>query len=792
MPETFEIKTQNTKGDLEKRNGKNGSSNGKLRLFSKEEMAVLAKGQMDQVKKRDGRLTDFDINRISSAIYLAMQVTQEGGDKEAVNVARLVYQSLLENKRFANGHGYVPGVEEIQDLVEEQLIYAGFAKTAKAYILYRKEHNDLRVKRGAVSNEIKDAVRQSSTYFQNTLAEVVYYRTYSRWQDELGRRETWSETVDRYIGFMQENLGKKLSQREYSELRNAILTQQIIPSMRLMWSSGKAAQATNVAAYNCSFIAPAKIQDFGEIMYILMCGTGLGFSVESQTAQQLPIIKKQTGKKKRSHVIADSKEGWADAFVKGLKTWYQGGDIDFDYSKLRPRGARLKTMGGRSSGPQPLIDLIDFSKKKILSKQGRRLSNLDVHDIVCKIGEIVVAGGVRRSALLSLSDLDDDEMRRAKMGQFFNTEPQRSMANNSATYVNKPSATEFLDEWISLMKSGSGERGIFNRDGLARQLPKRRFKINKSKIDYFGANPCGEIYLRNKQFCNLTGIVVRQEDDSRSLMRKIRLATILGTYQATLTDFPYLSKEWKKNCEEEALLGVSLTGFYDNEEIRRPDMLAKMRDYAVDVNKKYAKRLGINQSTCVTTVKPSGNSSQLLNTSSGMHPRYSKYYIRRVRISSTDPLFHMLKDQGVPHYPEVGQHEDTATSFVLEFPVKSPKGAVTRDEVSALDLLESWKNLKENYTEHNPSVTIYVDEDEWIKVANWLYQNWEILGGLSFLPKSNHIYQLAPYEPIDKKAYDELVKKTKNIDFSKLSLYEQTDHTQGAKEYACVAGACEL
>lgn len=562
--------------------------------------------------------------------------------------------------------------------------------------------------------------------------------------------------------------------------------------MRLLWSAGEAARKTNVAAYNCSFIAPESLQDFGEIMYILMCGTGVGFSVEQQSIHKLPQIKKQTGKKLPTHVVEDSKEGWADAFVFGLKTWFNGEDVAFDYSRVRPQGARLKTMGGRASGPEPLRALMEFSRERILQRQGRRLNTLDVHDIICKIGEVVVMGGVRRSALISLSDLDDVDMRHAKDGAFYISHPERSMANNSAIYNEKPTVSEFLDEWLSLIKSGSGERGIFNRSTLLEQLPERRRESFASHLATCGTNPCGEIILRSKQFCNLSEVVARAEDTPETLLRKIRLATILGTYQSTLTNFPYLSPEWKKNCEEERLLGVSITGQWDSPAVRNPETLRALKAEAIKVNEEYAKRFGINASTCVTCVKPSGTVSQLVDASSGMHPRHAPYYIRRIRISATDPLFKMLKDQKFPYKPEVGQTESDATTYVLEFPVKAPDGAIYRDDLSAIEQLEYWKQVKVNFTEHNPSVTVSVSDDEWLEVGNWLYKNWEIIGGLSFLPRTNHVYALAPYEAISKEKYEQLANALPKIDFAEIVCYEETDETQGAKELACVAGSCEL
>lgn len=641
-------------------------------------------------------------------------------------------------------------------------------------------------------NKVRRMTDESKQYFRNSLAEFVYYTSYSRWMDDEGRRETWVETIDRYMEYMRENLGKKLSEAEYAEVREAMLTQKVVPSMRLLWSSGKAARKTNVTAYNCSFIAVSDLKDFGEIMYISMCGTGVGFSVEQQNVDKLSVIKPQSGKKAKKYVIEDSKEGWANAFVDGLNAWYNGEDLEFDYSQLRPAGARLKTMGGRSSGPEPLRQLIDFSREIIFANQGHKLNTLNVHDICCKIGEIVVAGGVRRSAMISLSDLHDELIRDAKVGQFWETEPQRSLSNNSAVYNHKPSASEFLSEWTALVKSGTGERGIFNRGGLKAQMPARRWKVLEPDLATTGTNPCGEIVLKSKQFCNLTSVVPREDDTKQDLLHKIKIATILGTYQATLTNFEFLSPEWKKNCEEERLLGVSITDTWGSKLVRDGKFLREMREYAIEVNKKYAKKLGINASTSITCVKPSGNSSQLLDCASGLHPRHAPYYIRRVRVSSTDPIFHMLKEQGVPYSPEIGQTMESATTFVLEFPIKSPKNAIFKDNLSALEQLEYWKLFKENFTEHNPSVTVTVGDDEWVDVAKWLWDNWDIIGGLSFLPRNDHAYKLAPYEEITEKKYEELMKKFPPIDFANLINYESDDLTKGAKELACIGDKCEI
>jgi len=1111
------------------------------------------------VQKRDASVASFDVERIVTAINKAMIQTGEGSEQEARLVANKVLADLV---RIVKKHkNFIPTVEGIQDSVEKELILSEYVKTAKSYILYREKRSKLREKGLHVPEKVKKLTLESKKYFRNPLGEFVYYRTYSRWIDTEGRRETWIETVDRYVSFMKENLGKKLKEAEYAEIREGILHHEAMPSMRLLQFAGAAARATNVCAYNCSFIAPENFRDIAEIMYVSMCGTGAGWAVESQNVQKFPQIKLQTGKKLATHVILDSKEGWCDAFILGANAWVGGSDVEFDYSQLRPAGARLKTMGGKSSGPEPLRRLLNFSREKILKRQGKRLTNLDVHDIICMIGDCVVSGGVRRSAMISLSDLDDAEIRDAKKGQFYLNEPQRSLANNSAVYIQKPSTSDFLNEWVALMNSGSGERGIFNRGSLAKTLPERRLKAlknyfdasgknligsigtnpcvtkdtwvmtsdgarqvndlldrpfgamvdgeryssdgffktgvkgvfevktdrgfsfkatenhqvlvvdyktrkvqrnvwkelkdivpgdrvvlnnhqnvtwqgkgskmegwllgnlygdgniernQKANLDFWGVNKelmmtkavqyvhgavggrsdlvghvamtgyarvgsvklgvlaksygmtndnklpkeeiekassefyegflqgwfdadgsvqgtqlkgvsvrlssnsmlslqtaqrmlarlgvistiyenrrlaqnrelpdgkggmksyfcganhelviqssnlkvfndrvnfsdpdkkvrlikllasykrvfnqevfsstvvsksfigtedvydctvpvkssfdgngimlhnCGEIILQSKQFCNLSEVVARKDDDEKTLLRKVRLATILGTYQSTLTNFPYLSKEWKEHCEAERLLGVSITGQWDCPAVRDVKVLKKMKHEAIRVNQKYAKRFGVNESTCITCVKPSGTLSQTVDCSSGMHPRHAPYYVRRIRISATDTLFKMLKDQGVPYHPEVGQPAESATTYVLEFPVKAPGGSIYRDDLTALEQLEHWQLLKENYTEHNPSVTVSVGENEWISVANWLYSHWDIIGGLSFLPRDNHVYQLAPYEKIDEKTYLEMAKRIAHVDFSKIITYEKQDETEARKELACVAGVCEI
>jgi len=745
---------------------------------------------LKSVTKRDGRVVPFDKERITAAVTKAMVASGELREGAPEIVRDGVVAEL--RRRHDVDSLFVPNVENIQDIVEQQLILNAFPATTKAYILYRQRHSEMRAVGREIPERVRELAQQSSAYFSNKLSELVYYTTYSKWIPEESRRETWIETVDRYVSFMRENLGDKLGEEEYSEVREAMLRMDSMGSMRLLWSAGAAARKTNVCAYNCSYIAPSCWQDFGEIIYISMCGTGLGFSVEQQTVGLLPMIERQSGKKLPDHVIPDSKEGWADALVHGMETWSKGHDVEFDFSKIRPAGARLSIMGGRASGPEPLRRLLAFTRERMLARQGRRLTSLDVHDIICMEGECVVAGGVRRSALISISDLDDTDMRHAKDGQFYLQNPQRAMANNSAAYNEKPTVEVFLDEWNNLVKSGSGERGIWNRGSLKKQLPVRRWKLFERDLWRSGVNPCGEIVLKSKEFCNLTEVCARKGDTEDTLMEKVRIGAILGTYQASLTKFGYLSPEWKKNCEEEALLGVSITGQWDCPALRNPNTLRKLKEVAIETNREYATRFGIRPSAAITCVKPSGNTSQLFNSSSGMHPRHAPYYIRRVRIEGHNPIFKMLKDAGVPYFPEVGQNIDTATTFVLEFPIKAPDKSVFKNDMTAVEQLEYWKMVKQNFTEHNPSATISVGDTEWLEVANWVYANWDQIGGLSFLPRSNHIYRLAPYEEITKTQYDDLVAKFPEIDFAKLVIYEQDDVTTGAKELACVSGVCEV
>jgi len=787
MTKTIATRVARSRG-LKVASGVSGE-NAALRVYKK---------YLPQIQKRSGAIVPFEFPKIVSAIEKSMKASNEGSGDEAVVIAHKVAGEMMRiAKTYKN---FLPTVEGCQDEVERQLILSDYVATAKSYILYRAERAKIRKEQGEVPEHVRQLAEESKKYFKNNpLGEFVYLRTYARWIESEQRRETWIETVDRYVNFMKENLGDKLNPREYREIREAILKQEVMPSMRAMQFAGAPAKKCNTCFYNCSFTAPVRLEDFAEIMYLSMQGCGVGYAVESQNIQQLPQIEKQSGEKLSTHTVADTKEGWCDALTLGLRTWYAGKDIEFDFSMIRPAGARLRTMGGKASGPEPLRSLLAFARERILKRQGRRLRNIDAHDIICKIGECVVAGGVRRTAMISLSDLDDVEIRDAKKGQFFLTDPYRSVANNSAVYETKPSNAELMDEWVALMKSGTGERGIFNRGSLEQTMPERRQKLLRKKygkkgnfIGQVGTNPCGEIILQSKQFCNLSEVIARADDTEKTLLRKAKLATLLGTYQSTLTNFNYISKDWQENCEKERLLGVSITGQWDSPAVRDGKVMRKMRAMSVKTNEAYAKRFGINPSSSITCVKPSGTVSQTFDCSSGIHPRHSQYYIRRVRISATDSLFKMMRDQGVHAHPEVGQNANEATTFVLEFPVKAPSGSVFKNDLSAIEQLEYWKMVKLNFTEHNPSATISVGDEEWVQCVAWISDNWDIIGGLSFLPRENHVYRLAPYESIDKKTYEALAANFPKIDYSKLIIYERTDETEQKRELACAGGTCEI
>jgi len=617
---------------------------------------------------------------------------------------------------------------------------------------------------------------------------------YARWLDDEKRREYWPETVSRYIEFMDQSLREKHNYKMdavlKAELLDAIINLDVMPSMRALMTAGPALARENVAGYNCSYTPINHPRCFDEILYILMNGVGVGFSVERDDVNQLPIVNEHFEDSSTIIHVADSKAGWARALRELISLLYAGQIPSWDMSAVRPAGSRLKTFGGRASGPAPLEDLFKFTVHIFKNAAGRKLYPMEAHDLVCKIAEVVVVGGVRRSALISLSNLSDGRLRNAKSGEWWNEYPHRALANNSVAYTDTPGMDAFMEEWLSLYQSKSGERGIFNRQAAQAQAAKN----GRREYDHpFGTNPCSEIILRPHQFCNLTEVVVRAEDDFDSLKRKVRLATILGTFQSTLTDFKYLRKVWKQNTEEERLLGVSLTGIFDNKimvgkgSYQIGPNLREMRQEAVMTNAKYAKQIGIPQSTAITCVKPSGTVSQLVDSASGIHPRYAEYYIRRVRGDIKDPLTNFLMDSGVPHEPDVMNPDNM---MVFSFPQKAPAKVTKLD---AIEHLELWLAYQENWCEHKPSITVSVAEDEWMKVGAWVYDHFDEVSGISFLPKSDHTYRQAPYESITKDAYDELVKSSpKKIEWEKLSEYELEDNTESSQTFACTSDACEV
>lgn len=607
---------------------------------------------------------------------------------------------------------------------------------------------------------------------------------YSRWLEDEKRRETWPEVVDRYLGFFSHLIPAKT----LPELRSKIIDLEVMPSMRALMTAGPALERNNVAGYNCAYLPVDSPRAFDETMFVLMCGTGVGFSVEQRNVDQLPIVNEHFENTETTINVQDSKEGWARALRELISLLYSGQVPRWDTSRVRPAGARLRTFGGRASGPEPLESLFRFTIETFQKARGRRLTSLECHDIMCKIGEVVVVGGVRRSAMISLSDVNDDRMRNAKSGNWWDGNVQRALANNSATYIGRPDTSVFLGEWKALYDSHSGERGMFSRDASQRQAG--RFGRRDAGYE-FGTNPCSEIILRPYQFCNLSEIVVRALDTRETLREKAVAATILGTLQSTLTNFKYLRKIWQTNTEEERLLGVSLTGILDHPTLHDdPALLEELRNLVVETNATWADALGIPRSTATTCVKPSGTVSQLVDSASGIHPRWSQFYLRTVRGDAKDPLTQFLIDQGVPNEPDVTKPKDTV---VFTFPQRAPDNACVRADLTAVDHLEIWKRLQEHWCEHKPSITINVREHEWLDVQAWVWNNWDVLSGVSFLPYSEHTYKQAPYQEIGQVEYEAWVERMpQNIDWSLLSQYEQEDNTVGSQELACAAGFCEI
>ncbi|WP_420641852.1 ATP cone domain-containing protein [Candidatus Leptofilum sp.] len=758
-------------------NGSNGKNGNGTRL--NEDSIYFKVAVPKSIVKRDGRIVPFEMDRIENALercYASLDVEPKTPVKEithrVVNVVAAKYD--------------LPTVEGVQDIVEMVLQAAGEYEAAKHYILYRAEHAKMRTKR-PVPPEVRDAFAESDPYFPTQLQKFQFYDKYSRFNYDLGRRETWVETVNRATEYLKELSEYRLPAETYERIRQGILQMKVMPSMRLLAMAGPAARRNNIAIYNCSYMPVDSIDSFVEALIISMSGCGVGFSVERQYVEQFPRIARQSGNPAATHVVADSSEGWAEAVRIGLNAWFKGEDVKFDYSLVRPIGSPLRVKGGRASGPEPLRQMLDFARSRILSRQGGFLRPLDAHDIMCAVGDAAVSGGVRRTAMISLFDYDDLEMRHCKDGDFWRANSQRWNANNSAVWPSRELTQAEITRFVlDMVESERGEPGIFNRKAAIENSPARR------RAAEFGTNPCGEIYLRPYQFCNLTSTIARADDTYETLKEKVELATIIGTIQSMAIHFPGLRPQWQQNSIEERLLGVDLNGQMDSPAAQDPEIQEKLQRIAVETNKEYAATLGINQSASVTCVKPSGNSSQLVNSSSGLHARWAPYYIRNVRVGSHSPVFKVLQDAGAPMDPENGQTRDNATTWVVHFPVKAPEAAITRNDRSALTQCEYWLQNKTHYTEHNPSVTITYRDHEVLDIIRWIWEHQDKIGGMAFLPAFDAQYDQMPYIEIDAEEYEQLADKFPDIDFSKIYRYEEEDLTTAAQELACMAGNCDI
>lgn len=775
MSDTQHAQVQAVKAAAPK-NGNNGK-NGKHELGANSiyfKVAVPA-----SIVKRDGRIVPFDDQLIHNALERCFASL---GREPKTSIDDITHQVVnVVAAKFD-----LPTVEGVQDIVEMVLQAAGEYEAAKHYILYRAEHAKIRAKR-PVPDEVREAFAASDQYFPTQLQKFQFYDKYSRFNYELGRRETWLETVNRAVDYLRELSDYRLPANVYDRIRQGILEMKVMPSMRLLAMAGPAARRNNIAIYNCSYMPVDSIDSFVEALIISMSGCGVGFSVERQYVEQFPRIARQSGKPAPTHMVKDTSEGWAEALRTGLMTWFSGEDVKFDFSEVRPAGMPLRVKGGRASGPEPLRQMLEFARGRIIARQGSFLRPLDAHDMMCAVGNAAVSGGVRRTAMISLFDYDDLEMRHCKDGDFWRNNSQRWNANNSAVWPSRElSQAEITRFVLDMVESGRGEPGIFNRRAAVENRPARR------QAAEFGTNPCGEILLRPYQFCNLTSAIARADDDYESLRDKVELAAIIGTIQSMATYFPGLRREWQKNCEEERLLGVDLNGQMDSLTVQEPDVQSRLREVAVETNRVYAELLGIKQSASVTCVKPSGNSSQLVDSSSGLHARWAPYYIRNVRVGAHSPVFKVLQDAGAPLDPENGQTRDAAITWVVHFPVKSPATAVTRNDRTALEQCEFWLQNKIHYTEHNPSVTITYQPNEVLDIIRWVWEHQDKIGGMAFLPAFDAQYDQMPYVEIDQEEYEQLVAKFPEIDFSKIYRYEEEDLTTAAQELACLAGNCDI
>lgn len=748
-----------------------------------------------KIRKRDGSVAKFDIHRIENAVINCYQDVYEYGDpdgKQPVVAANTIAENATRalSVRFKDE---TPTVEAVQDAVEFALLSAGDFEAAKHYILYREQHSQSRKKR-EVPEYVKQAFDRDKNLFKEPAQLLNFYDKYSRYNWDLGRRETWNETVDRAVDHLrwevEQHKPGAIAEEIFSEIHSAILTLEVMPSMRLLAMAGPAAQRNSMALYNCSYLPVKDIQSFVEAMHISMAGCGVGFSVEREYVEQFPRIKRQRKNQEvPTHVVDDSTEGWADTLRVGLETWWDGRDVKFDYSFVRPAGAPLKTKGGRASGPEPLRVMMDFLRTTILARQGTFIRTTDAHIMMCAVGEAAVQGGVRRTAMISLFDWDDHEMRNIKSNA--NMNKLLHNANNSAVWPEDVTDVDIMQQMLDMVKTFSGEPGIFSRTNAQRTKPKRRKKAA------FGTNPCGEIMLRPYGFCNLSQAVSRPGDTEEDLARKVRLATIIGTIQSLSTRFPGLRDDWKKNAEEERLLGVDLTAQVDCELLRpgaeKGDKLrTKLSAFAVEVNEEFAAILDIEPSAAISCNKPAGNSAEVLNSANGIHGRHAPFYIRRYTIGARTPIFKVLKEHGVPMEPQVGSDPETATKWIVSVPKKSPVGAPVKSDLSAVDQCEFWLLNKENWTEHNPSCTITYRPDEVVDLVAWVVKNKNRIGGLSFYPASDAIYAQAPFEEITEEEYNELIAVFPDVDYSQIYVHELEDMTTAAQELACFAGSCEV
>ncbi len=732
----------------------------------------------DQIIKRNGSYVAFDTKRITRAVTRCYESLENYPLTPIEDIVAAVVNMIAA--KFVER---TPSVEEVQDMVESALLSAGEFEAARHYIVYREEHAKHRV---IVPADVQAAFDRDKEFFPTDLQRFMFYDKYSRYNWELGRRETWVETVDRVVDYLITLSKGVLGRSVYDRIHEAIRTMRVMPSMRLLAMAGPAAERNSASIYNCSHLPVRDVDAFAEAMLISMAGCGVGYSVERENVEQFPRIKRQTGVKRPVHVVDDSTEGWAEALRYGLQTWFEGEDVEYDYSRVRPAGTPLLTKGGRASGPEPLRAVLDFCRAKLLSRQGSFLRTIDAHDMMCVTGGAAVSGGVRRTAMIAIFDYDDAEMRTCKDGTKLDANPWRWNANNSAVWPTEIDQIDLVDQMTEMYRNRRGEPGIFSRANANSSKPERR------KEGMFGPNPCGEIDLRPYEFCNLSIAVARPDDTLDTLRDKVEIATIIGTIQSLATNFPGLRPDWKENCEDERLLGVDISGQQDCPVVQSAGVLEALRHEAVMTNQMYATALGIRFSAAVTCNKPNGNSSQLLNCSSGIHARWAPFYIRNVRVSPHTPLYRVLRNAGVPMHPENGQTEQNATSWVVHFPVKSPDGAKTRKDYSAVEQCEYWLLNKTHWAEHNPSVTITYQPDELLAVIAWVWEHRYVIGGMAFLPADDAQYAQMPYEEITAEEYEKAVGEFPSIDFSLLYGYEQTDMTESASTVACMSGQCEI